>query len=94
MNDSNRPGGFRGQKQKAMEMNIANEMFVVGWTTKGKRGLAGNMFRYTRRYPEFNEAYRKYLSVSNKERTVYCFLNKRIEYETGAVTIVRIYNGF
>ena len=67
-------------------------MFVVGWTTKGGRGLAGNLFRYTRRFNEFKDAYRKYLAVCVKEKTVYCFLNKRIEYEDGAVTIKKMYN--
>lgn len=73
-----------------MEKRIVNECFVVGWSTRGKHGLAGNVYRYSRRFPEFDEANAKFIAVQEKDRTIYAYIHKRIEYEDNAVRIVRI----
>lgn len=73
-----------------MEKRIVDECFVVGWSTVGKRGLAGNFFRYSRRFPEYDEANAKFIAVQKKERTAYAYIHKRIEYDNNEVKIIRI----
>ena len=75
-----------------MEKRIENKCFVVGWTTRGHRGLAGNLFRYSRRIADYEEAFKKYSIISNKDRTVYCYLDERVEYSDGSVRRINVYH--
>lgn len=69
-----------------MEKTIAKIEWVVGWATK----QTNNHVRRTRNYFgefQFNDAYSKYILVSNRHNVIYCYLNKHIEYADGSVKI-------
>lgn len=89
-NQPNRPGGFR-VNNKTMEKIIEKIEWVVGWSTK----QANTQIRRTTNYfgeKEYNRAYSKYILMSNKDRVVYCYMNRRIQYTDGSVKIERKYS--
>ena len=74
-----------------MEKIIEKIEWVVGWSTK----QANNHIRRTTNYfgeKEYNRAYSKYILMSNKDRVVYCYINRRIQYTDGSVKIERKYS--
>lgn len=82
-----RPGGFR-VNDKEMEKEIVSITYVVGWSTK----QANTHVRRTTNYFEKREdAEKKYIRVSNRDRVIYCYMNKRTEYNDGSVHLERIY---
>ena len=84
------PGRFPVKKQ-TMEKTIAKIEWVVGWSTKQANTHVRRTTNYFGEF-QYNDAYSKYILVSNRHNVIYCYLNKRIEYTDGSVKIVRKYH--
>lgn len=84
------PGRFPVKKQ-TMEKTIAKIEWVVGWSTKQANTHVRRTTNYFGEF-QYNDAYSKYILVSNRHNVIYCYLNKRIEYADGSVKIERKYH--
>ena len=74
-----------------MEKIIAKTEYVVGWSTK-QNNL--HIRRTTNYFGEFEYicALSKYNLVANRDKVIYCYMNRRIEYTDGSVKIERMYH--
>ena len=73
-----------------MEKTIEKIEWVVGWSTKQNNGHIRRTTNYFNFF-EMPQAISKYIKMSNKDRVIYCYINKRTQYADGSVRLERKY---
>lgn len=65
--------------------------YIVGWSTKQSNQHIRRTSNTFGEF-EFQQALKKYLILSNRDRVIYCYLNIRKEYEDGSVEVKNLYH--